>query len=85
MAEETKATPAISPTTTAKKVWKYVGPGSQGHKDKVMPTIGNLPLDPKLPRLGTVPGVVAADDLTPEQIAYVMATNTAAATWWVQA
>lgn len=66
------------------KTLQYVGPGSPGNKDKSTPTFGNIPVNVKDPkRSGTIPGVLHPDELTPEQVEYVMATNTTAKTWWV--
>ena len=81
MADELK--PTATATTAKSKSWKYVGPGNPGNKDKEMPTIGNLPLDPKDPKLGNRSGVFEAADLPEELIQYVMATNTTAEKWWV--
>lgn len=83
--EETKKTPALSPVpsnelesaraTKPPKVWEYVGP-------KPAPTIGNLPLNVNLPRLGNTNQTYHADELPQEYIPYVRSTNPATKDWW---
>ncbi len=83
MVEESIKATTQNAAPAKSKAWKYVGPGTTGHKDKKMPLISNLPLDLKNPRLGTRQGSVPADELAEELIQYVLDTNTHAAGWWV--
>lgn len=63
------------------KVWKYVGPGSDGVPGKI-PLISNLPLDFKQPRLGYDQNKYPANELPQKYVTYVMQTNKEAKDWW---
>jgi len=76
-----KLTPAPA-VEKGPKVWKYVGPGSDDRKNEKVQLISNLPLDIKIPRLGTDSTKYPANELPQKYVEYVMATNTAAKDWW---
>jgi hypothetical protein len=80
MADE--RTPVIPVPEKGPKVWKYVGPGSEERKNERIPLISNLPLEIKIPRLGTDSTKYPANELPQKYVEYVMRTNTAAKDWW---
>lgn len=85
MAEEAKTNQSAATPTPEPKVkeWKYVGPGSDPQKKEQVPTIANLPVNPKLPALGTLKRAFPANELPAEYIPYVLRTNPATKGWWV--
>lgn len=84
MADEIKTAAPAEPRAAAapNPGRRYVGPGSAERPTEPMPLISNLPIDLKIPRLGTLSTKYPAAELPEKYITWVMETNKEAKGWW---